>query len=136
MDENIRKLTLHKHTYSKYCAKCGYCIKAEWAKNKGVEWGQLVVYCCATGGERPKEKIPICPHGISYTTKLGQEEPEFNPEDWGPERFIKEDNELIDYEEEDDELMEKAIRRKKKGRRTDKGTFHGKSRGKYKQREF
>ena len=29
------------------------------------------------------------------------------------------------------ELEEKAVRRKKKGRRTNKGTFHGKSRGKH-----
>ena len=42
------------------------------------------------------------------------------------------DNE--DKEEIFDELEEKAVRRKKRGRRTNKGTFHGKSRGKYRER--
>lgn len=42
----------------------------------------------------------------------------------------------IDDEEERElaKLGEKAIQRKAKGRRTDKGTFHGKSRGKYRER--
>jgi len=35
-----------------------------------------------------------------------------------------------------EELEDRAIRSKKKSRRTTKGTFHGKSRGKYKGRDF
>lgn len=44
----------------------------------------------------------------------------------------------IDDEEERElsKLEEKAVRRKKKGRRTDKGTFHGKSRGKFVEKLF
>lgn len=88
-DPNIRKLAIPKLTYSKYCSKCNYCVKAEWAKNKGVEWGQLTVYCCANGGLYTDCGKTFCPHGISYAVKLGQEEPVFNPEDWKPERFNK-----------------------------------------------
>jgi len=87
MDQNVRRLTVHKLTYSKYCSKCGYCVKAEWSKNQGVKWGQLTVYCCANGGLYTDQEQPICPNGIGWTVKLGQEEPEFNPDDWGPERF-------------------------------------------------
>lgn len=151
-DSNIRKLTIHQITYSKYCAKCNFHVKAEWAKNKGVEWGQLVIYCCVDGGQYSKEGKTVCPHGISFATKLGQEEPEFNIEDWSPERFKKEekhglkgvdseeeDEDNILEEEDDEEMLEfedVAVKKKKKGRRSNKGTFHGKSRGKHRQKEF
>ena len=42
------------------------------------------------------------------------------------EYMLAEDKRLAEL----DELEEKAVKRKKKSRRTNKGTFHGKSRGK------
>lgn len=53
------------------------------------------------------------------------------------EKIYKEYEDWQAEEGEDEqlsELEEKAVRRKQKGRRTNKGTFHGKSRGKYKER--
>jgi len=52
----------------------------------------------------------ICPHGISYTTKLGEEEPEFNPEDWGLERFNKTET-IYTYTEEEINEGEKPEQR-------------------------
>jgi len=99
------------------------------------------VYCCAQGGAFHSEKDLCCPNGVAYKVCLGTEE-EFDPADWGPERFDtqkylfgNETEEDLLYNEEE-ELVEEAIKRKKKGRRSNKGTFHGKSRGKYKQREL
>jgi len=137
----VRKLALDKLTYSKYCAKCQYCIKAEWAKKEGVKYGMIDVYCCAQGGASHSEGAIYCPNGVAYGVCLGTEE-EFDPADWGPERFeiqkpwfgSKIEEDLLYSEEE--EFVDKSIKRKKKGRRSNKGTFHGKSRGKYKQREF
>lgn len=137
MDKNIRKLVLDKLCYSTYCVKAG------WSPNEGVKYNAIDIYCCVDGGGC-KIKVGLhCPHGIAWDKCLGTIE-EFDPADWGPERFERfpmlTDDSLEEYieddEEELDELTEKAIRRKRKGRRTDKGTFHGKSRGKYKQKEF
>jgi len=94
-DLNIRKLIIPKFTYSKYCSKCKFCVKAEWSRNEGVKYGMLNVYCCVNGGSFPK---PICPHGIAWWTPLGTEQT-FNPEDWGPERFNKKETFTYTLEE-------------------------------------
>ena len=98
-DPNIRKLVIPKLTYSKYCGKCKFCIKAEWNPNEGVKHGILIVYCCANGGLYIDHGKSICPHGVSYGVELGQAE-EFSPEDW-TERFKRPESLLYREEEEE-----------------------------------
>lgn len=107
-DQNIRKLCIPKLTYSKYCSKCDYCIKAEWSPNEGVKYEMLNVYCCVNGGKFI-DKGKICLNGIEYEVPLGTEQT-FNPEDWRPERFNK--TELFTYMEEDVEDEEETEQRK------------------------
>ena len=82
-DLNIRKLAIPKYTYSRYCSKCKYNVKAEWCQDNGVKFGMLDVYCCVNGGEF---KPPTCPHGVAYRIALGVKQ-EFCSADWKPERL-------------------------------------------------
>lgn len=108
-DPNIRKLSIPKLIYSKYCSKCKFCVKAEWSPNEGVKYGMLIVYCCANGGKFCDGKQVICPHGVAYCIPLGTEET-FNPDDWRPERLNKTETFIYTEEvEKDEELEQKEL---------------------------
>lgn len=69
IDVSVRVIIVHKDCYSKHCAKCSYCVKAEWNKNEGFKYHVLDVYCCMEGGK--KGIAPMCPEGISWKRVLG-----------------------------------------------------------------
>jgi len=109
IDVNIRRLSLPKITYSKYCAKCGFCIKAEWNPNDGDKHGIIDVQCCKNGGNCDSDINDRCPHGIEWNVCLGDETVKFDPKDWKSNRF---DSSIFPSpEEESEETLEEAIMR-------------------------
>ena len=72
VDTSVRVIVVHRDCYSKYCAKCPFCVKAEWSKNEGFKYHVLDVYCCMECGK--KGVAPMCPEGIGYGTCLGEVE--------------------------------------------------------------
>lgn len=77
-DQNIRKIVVGKGCYSKYCAKCPYCIKAYWEEKEGFKYGWIGVECCVDGGKSDGEVI--CPNGVAWSICLG-ESSSFDPKD-------------------------------------------------------
>lgn len=77
---------MFKGTYVKYCAKCLFCVKAEWCKNEGFKYSLLDVYCCVEGGK--KGITPMCPEGISWGHVLGTVQT-FNQKGFGEPYIIE-----------------------------------------------
>lgn len=82
-DPNTRVIVVGKDCYAKYYSQCPFKVDAGWAKKEGYKYGWIEVMCCVDSGKSFKSSI--CPNGIGYETRLGEEH-HFDPKMmWKPQ---------------------------------------------------